>query len=73
MRGGPKHGPYFARYWWRDGRRYTSYVRQEDAGLAVAACADRREQERTTRARADQEREAWRVIRTLLREIERDE
>jgi hypothetical protein len=53
MNGGPKHGPYYARYWWRDGRRYKRYVRQGDAQQLAAACADRRATERAERAQAD--------------------
>ena len=68
--GGPKHGPYLARYWWRDGRRYKSYVRQIDAADAAIACSARREAERSEREQADEARQAWRVIRALVREIE---
>src|SRR5687768_14563149 len=46
MSGGQKHGPYFARYWWRDGRRYKRYVRRSVAEQLVADCARRRESER---------------------------
>jgi hypothetical protein len=73
MQGGPKHGPYFARYWWRDGRRYKRYVRRQDAELLAAACLDRREAERDQRARAGEARQAWRDIRALIREIEHGE
>jgi hypothetical protein len=70
MRGGPKHGPYFARYWWQDGRRHKRYVRQHDAADAAIACAARREAERSERGQADEARQAWQAIRALLREIE---
>jgi hypothetical protein len=70
MGGGPKHGPYFRRYWWQDGRRHKRYVRQRDAADVAAACAARRETERIERANAAQAREAWRVICELIREIE---
>ena len=73
MQGGAKHGPYFARYWWRDGRRYKSYVRQSDAQQLTAACADRRKAERDGRARLEETRRAWREVRALIRELERDE
>ena len=72
MHGGPKHGPYYARYWWRDGRRYKQYVPQRDASAVAAACAVRRETERTERVNATEAREAWRVIRAVIQEIERD-
>jgi hypothetical protein len=70
MNGGPKHGPYYARYWWRDGRRYKRYVRQQDAVDVVAACAARRESKRDERLRAEEARRAWRDVLALLREIE---
>ena len=73
MQGGPKHGPYFARYWWRDGRRHKRYVRQADAQELVAACADRRATECAERAQADVAYQAWRDIRALVREIEHGE
>jgi hypothetical protein len=72
MNGGPRHGPYYARFWWRDGRRHKAYVRQADAPRAVAACADRREQERRARAEAEAHRQEWRRIRELIRELEHD-
>ena len=71
--GGPKHGPYYARYWWRDGRRHKCYVRQEDAAQAAAACADRREAERSERARTAETRKWWREVRALIKEIEHGE
>ena len=56
MQGGPKHGPYYARYWWQDGRRYKRYVRQQDAEQVAAACSARRAAERdaasTSRSRS---------------------
>ena len=73
MCGGPKHGPYYTRYWWRDGRRHKRYVRRQDAGQLVAACADRRETEREERAGARAARQAWRDVRALIREIEHGE
>jgi hypothetical protein len=73
MQSGPKHGPYFARYWWRDGRRYKSYVRQDDAAIITAACADRLASERAARAQADAAHQAWREVRALIREIEHGE
>jgi len=70
MNGGPKHGPYYARYWWRDGRRHKRYVRQHDAADVAAACSTRREAERREREQADEARQAWRAIRALIRELE---
>jgi hypothetical protein len=73
MSGGPKHGPYYARYWWRNGRRHKRYVRQRDAADVVAACATRRDFERDGRVRTEEAREAWRDVRALIREIEHGE
>ena len=73
MRNGSKHGSYYARYWWQDGRRFKRYVRQHDAADVAAACATRREAERSEREQADEARQAWREIRALIRGIERDE
>jgi FPC/CPF motif-containing protein YcgG len=73
MRGGPKHGPYYARYWWQDGRRWKQYVRQQDAADVAVACSARRVSERNERDRAEEARQAWRDIRALLREIEHAE
>ena len=73
MNGGPKHGPYYARYWWRDGRRYKRYVRRLEAADIVAACSARREAERREREQADEARRAWQEIRALIRGIEHGE
>jgi hypothetical protein len=73
MQGGPKHGPYYARYWWRDGRRFKRYVRQNAAAKVAAACAIRREVEREQRVQADAAHEAWRSVLALIREVERGE
>jgi len=73
MRDGPKHGPYFRRFWWQDGRRCRRYVRKEEAVDFAAACAIRREAERAERERNDATRQAWREVRTLIREVERGE
>jgi len=70
MQGGPKHGPYYARYWWQDGRRFKRYVRQDDGVHAAAACAERRAADRDARAQAASLREAWRDMRTMIREVE---
>jgi hypothetical protein len=73
MHGGPKHGPYYVRYWWQDGRRRKCYVRQQDATMIAAACAARREGERAQRVQADEAHEAWRSVLALVREVERGE
>jgi hypothetical protein len=73
MRGGLKHGPYFWRYWWREGRRYKRYVRRHEAAQVAAACADRRVAERDERAQADAAHQVWRDVRTLIREVEHGE
>jgi hypothetical protein len=71
MSGGPKHGPYYARYWWEGGIRRKAYVRKGEAAGAVVACADRRRVEREVRADTEAHRQEWRRIRALLREYER--
>lgn len=73
MHGGPKHGPYYARYWWHDGRRYKRYVRQQDVVAAQASCTQRRASERDERAQAETAHRAWREVRELLRGIEHGE
>ena len=73
MKGGPKHGPYFAQFWWQDGRRYKRYVRKDEAEAMVTACSDRRVGERRERARAEAAHQEWRQLRALIREIERGE
>jgi hypothetical protein len=71
MHGGPQHGPYYVRYWWRDGRRYKQYVPLHAAAQESATCSARRESERSQREQAEEAHQAWREIRALLREIER--
>ncbi len=70
---GPKHGPYYARYWWQDGRRLKSYVRQGNAPAAIAACEVRRAADTKVRADAVATHEEWRRVCVLLREVERGE
>jgi hypothetical protein len=72
MQGGPRHGPYFARYWWKNGRRYKHYVRQQDAVTLSELCVERRTAERQQREQAEATRQSWRNVRALLREIEHD-
>ena len=69
--GGPRHGPYYARYWWQDGRRHKRYVRRFEVADIVAACSARRESELRKRAQADETYQAWRDARALIREAER--
>ena len=73
MSGGPKHGPYYAQYWWHAGRPYKRYVRQDQAEQVIAICSARRQAERGHRAQADAARRAWRGVRDWMREFERDE
>jgi hypothetical protein len=70
MHGGPKHGPYYARYWWQEGRRYKRYVRREDAEQIARACSERRQAERERRAASEAAREEWREKRALVRMVE---
>jgi hypothetical protein len=73
MHGGPKHGPYYARYWWQKGRRYKRYVRREDAAESTAACAVRRQTEQDAREQAEAVREDWRNVRERIRSLEHGE
>jgi hypothetical protein len=73
MHGGPKHGPYYVRYWWQDGRRRKRYVPQQDATQAITACAERRAIEHERRARIEAARQEWRGHLALIREVERGE
>jgi hypothetical protein len=73
MHDGPKHGPYYAQFWWQDGRRRKRYVRQQDAAQVVVACAERRTVQRERRAVIEATRQEWRELRTLIREVERGE
>src|SRR5947208_107817 len=57
MSGGPKHGPYYARYWWEGGIRRKAYVRKGEATESIAACAERRQAERAARAEAEANRQ----------------
>jgi hypothetical protein len=73
MHDGPRHGPYYARYWWSDGRRYKRYVRRAEAQEIASACADRRATECAERAQADAAYRAWREVRAMIMEIEHGE
>ena len=71
--GGPKHGPYYYRFWWQDGRRYKRYVRRADAEHTATACAGRRVTEHNQRKQAEGTRQRWRELLALIREVERGE
>jgi hypothetical protein len=71
MQGGPRHGPYYARFWWQDGRRYKRYIRQGEAEKVAIACAVRRAGEGMARRESEVTFQQWREVRTLIREIER--
>ena len=71
--GGPKHGPYFARYRREGGRRQKECVRLPEAPERRAACDERRQVERAARAQAEAARQDWRHIRDLIRRVERGE
>jgi len=70
MSGGAKHGPYYARCWWEGGMRRKAYVRKGEATEAVVACAERRQADRAARAKAEANRQEWRRIRALIKEVE---
>ena len=71
MQGGPKHGPYFARYWREGGRRRTEYVTLADSAERRAACDERRRMEREHRRTTEEARRAWRTLLAALRAYER--
>ncbi len=71
MRGGPKHGPYFARYWREGGRRRTEYVRLADVAERRAACDERRHLRRGARELTKETRQTWRTLLGALREYEK--
>jgi hypothetical protein len=71
MHGGPKHGPYFTRYWREDGHRRKEYVRLDAADARRVGCDERRSREREARRRVEEGREAWRALLGALRAYER--
>jgi hypothetical protein len=71
MRGGPKHGPYYSRYWREGGKRHKEYVRLADAEGRRAACDERRQGQHQFRQMAEDSQQAWRTLLGALREYER--
>jgi hypothetical protein len=71
MKGGPRHGPYFARYWRAGTRRLKEYIRLDEVSARRAACDERRSQEREARRRVEDGRKAWRALLVALRAFER--
>ena len=69
--GGPRHGPYYLRYWREGGRRRKEYIRLDAAEPRRAACEARRSREREDRRRVDDGRKAWRTLLDALRAYER--
>jgi hypothetical protein len=70
MRGSPRHGPYYTRYWREDGRRRKESIRLADAPDHRAACDARRRRERDGRRPVAQ---AWDTWRAILGEVRRHE
>ena len=67
MHGGPKHGPYYARYWWQDGRRYKRYVRQQDAQQAAGRLLQTvAKQSANGEHRAEASRQGMAEVRALI-------
>jgi hypothetical protein len=68
--GGPRHGPYYSRYWREGGRRHKEYIRLDAARSRQAACDERRVREREDRRRVKDARKAWRELLGALRAYE---
>jgi len=71
MNGGPKHGPYYMRYWREGGKRHKEYVRLVDAADRRAACDKRRRAQQQFRQMTEESQCAWRTLLGALREYER--
>jgi hypothetical protein len=71
MQGGPRHGPYFTRYWREGGRRRKEYIRLDAAQERRVGCDERRSREREDRRRVDEGRTSWRALLGALRAFER--
>jgi len=71
MNGGPRHGPYYIRYWREGGRRHKEYIRLDAAQERRTACDERRSREREDRRRIEDGRKAWRTLLGALRAYER--
>src|SRR4051812_47866632 len=69
--GGPRHGPYYLRYWREGGRRRKEYVRLDEAQKRRAACDERRSRECEGRRRLVEGRTSWRALVATLRAYER--
>jgi hypothetical protein len=68
--GGPKHGPYYTRYWREGGRRHKEYIRLTDAEARRDGCDKRRQMDRQGRRVIGEGRRAWRTLLEALRQYE---
>lgn len=71
--GGPRHGPYYARYWREGGRRRKQYIRLDAVAERRGACDERRRRETESRRRSAVARGTWRASLAALRVFERFE
>ncbi len=67
---GELHGPYFYRKW-RDGsRQHKQYIRPDELEAVMAACAAERQLLRAGRIARALDRQDWRRLVALIREVE---
>jgi hypothetical protein len=69
--GGPKHGPYYTRYWREGGRRRKEYIPLADVQARREACDRRRLANRQLRWLIADRRGTWSRLFGALREYER--
>jgi hypothetical protein len=69
--GGPKHGPYYTRYWRDGGRRHKEYIPLADVQERREACDQRRQARRQCRRLVADTRRTWSRLVDALREYER--
>ena len=69
--GGPKHGPYYTRYWREGGRRRKEYIPLADVEERRQACDQRRQARRQCRLLVVETRRTWSRLVGALRDYER--
>ena len=67
---GALHGPYFYRFWREGGRLRKAYVKPADVEAVTAACAVDRELLRAGRIARALDRQDWRRLVALIRQVE---
>lgn len=66
---GELHGPYFYRFYRYGGRLRKTYVRKSEAAVFKSACDKYRSERRRTRQLILDNKQQWRDLKTLLREL----